>query len=214
MWLPAYSVRSRHRPRQGQRPPSDRSFNPSSGGPSFCSNAPAGADRTSDVGLPTGHRHYPCSPRHGPAPRIGKLVYVKDLVRLLRRIAVTVVGTVILAVGVVLLVAPGPGLLVIALALAVFAVEYEWARRRLAAVVARAPAPGPQAVRWPAGAARAHRRRDRPRHPLPAGRSRSRAGQPPATSPGSAATAAGPPTGRSCRSSQRPSAATASTSAP
>ena len=66
------------------------------------------------------------------------LADVKDLVRLLRRIAVTVVGTVILAVGVVLLVAPGPGLLVIALALAVFAIEYRWARRRLAAVQARA----------------------------------------------------------------------------
>ena len=51
---------------------------------------------------------------------------MKDPVRLLRRIAVTVVGTVILAVGVVLLVAPGPGLVVIALALAVFAIEYQW----------------------------------------------------------------------------------------
>ena len=57
---------------------------------------------------------------------------------MLRRIAVTVVGTVILAVGVVLLVAPGPGLVVIALALVVFATEYEWARRHLAAVRAQA----------------------------------------------------------------------------
>jgi uncharacterized protein (TIGR02611 family) len=57
---------------------------------------------------------------------------MSDLVRLLRRIGVTVVGTVILAVGVVLLPAPGPGLLVILLALSVFALEYEWARRRLA----------------------------------------------------------------------------------
>jgi uncharacterized protein (TIGR02611 family) len=65
-------------------------------------------------------------------------VEVKDLVRLLRRIAVTVAGTVILVVGVVLLVAPGPGLVVIALALAVFAIEYGWARRHLAAVQARA----------------------------------------------------------------------------
>ena len=63
---------------------------------------------------------------------------MKGPVRLLRRIAVTVVGTVILAVGVVLLVAPGPGLLVIVLALIVFGVEYEWARRRVAAVRARA----------------------------------------------------------------------------
>lgn len=58
---------------------------------------------------------------------------MKDLTRLLRRIAVSALGTVLLAVGVVLLVAPGPGLLVIVLALAVFAIEYEWARRRLAA---------------------------------------------------------------------------------
>jgi hypothetical protein len=63
---------------------------------------------------------------------------VKDLVRLLRRIAVTVAGIVIFAVGAVLLVAPGPGLLVIALALSVFAVEYRWARRYLVAVQARA----------------------------------------------------------------------------
>ncbi len=63
---------------------------------------------------------------------------MKDLVRLLRRIAITIVGTVILAVGVVLLVAPGPGLLVIVLALIVFGVEYEWARRRVGAVRARA----------------------------------------------------------------------------
>ncbi len=54
-----------------------------------------------------------------------------DLARLLRRIAVTVVGTILLTVGVVLLVAPGPGIVVIVLALAVFAIEYEWARRRL-----------------------------------------------------------------------------------
>jgi uncharacterized protein (TIGR02611 family) len=66
------------------------------------------------------------------------LANVKDLVRLLRRIAVTVVGTVILAVGVVLLVTPGPGLVVIALALAVFAIEYRWARRHLATVQERA----------------------------------------------------------------------------
>jgi len=66
------------------------------------------------------------------------LAVVNDLVRLLRRIAITIAGTVILAVGVVLLVAPGPGLVVIALGLAVFAIEYEWARRHLAAVQARA----------------------------------------------------------------------------
>ncbi len=63
---------------------------------------------------------------------------MKDLARLLRRIAVTIVGVIILAVGVVLLVAPGPGLLVIVVALAVLGAEYEWARRHLAAVRDRA----------------------------------------------------------------------------
>jgi divalent metal cation (Fe/Co/Zn/Cd) transporter len=63
---------------------------------------------------------------------------MKDLTRLLRRIALTVAGTVILGVGVVLLVAPGPGLLVILLAMMVFAIEYEWARRQLNAVRERA----------------------------------------------------------------------------
>jgi putative transmembrane protein PGPGW/Rad52/22 family double-strand break repair protein len=45
------------------------------------------------------------------------LAGVKDLARLLRRIAITAVGTVILAVGMILLMAPGHGLAVIALAL-------------------------------------------------------------------------------------------------
>ena len=71
---------------------------------------------------------------------------MKNLARLLRRIAVTVAGTAILAVGVVLLVAPGPGLVVIALALVVFATEYEWARRHLAAVRERAVLTGRQAA--------------------------------------------------------------------
>lgn len=80
----------------------------------------------------------PRAPRASPSPVRWHAGRVKDLARLLRRIAVTVAGAVILAAGVVLLVAPGPGMLVIVLALAVFAVEYEWARRRLATVRERA----------------------------------------------------------------------------
>lgn len=49
---------------------------------------------------------------------------------MLRRITVTVVGFVVLLVGVVMIVAPGPGFLVIALGLLILGVEYEWARRR------------------------------------------------------------------------------------
>jgi tellurite resistance protein TerC len=48
-----------------------------------------------------------------------------------RRIVVVVVGTTLVAVGVVLLFTPGPAVVVLGLALAVFAVEFAWARRWL-----------------------------------------------------------------------------------
>ncbi|MGF7236696.1 MAG: PGPGW domain-containing protein [Frankia sp.] len=51
-------------------------------------------------------------------------------VRLARRIVVTVAGVAVLALGGVLLVAPGPGFLVIALGFFILSVEYEWARRQ------------------------------------------------------------------------------------
>ncbi len=63
---------------------------------------------------------------------------MKDVIRVLRRVAVTVIGVVLLVIGVVLLVAPGPGMLVILLAFVLLAIEYEWARRRLAAIRVRA----------------------------------------------------------------------------
>jgi uncharacterized protein (TIGR02611 family) len=48
-----------------------------------------------------------------------------------RRIAVTVVGFGLLAVGLVLLVIPGPGVILIGAGLAVLASEYVWAQRAL-----------------------------------------------------------------------------------
>jgi uncharacterized protein (TIGR02611 family) len=51
-------------------------------------------------------------------------------VRLARRVIVTVVGVAVLALGVVLLAAPGPGFLVVALGFFILSLEYEWARRR------------------------------------------------------------------------------------
>lgn len=48
---------------------------------------------------------------------------------LLKRVGVTVVGLVLLAVGAALMVLPGPGILVIFAGLAVLAVEYAWARK-------------------------------------------------------------------------------------
>ena len=61
-------------------------------------------------------------------------VLLRTGVRLVRRIVITIVGVAILALGAVLLVAPGPGFLVIALGLFTLGLEYEWARRRLETV--------------------------------------------------------------------------------
>lgn len=49
----------------------------------------------------------------------------------MRKVAVTALGGLIVAVGAALVVLPGPGALVIVLGLAVLAKEYPWARRRL-----------------------------------------------------------------------------------
>ncbi|SDQ85753.1 PGPGW domain-containing protein [Quadrisphaera sp. DSM 44207] len=55
-----------------------------------------------------------------------------------KRIAVTVVGAVLLLIGVALMVLPGPGILLIVAGLAVLASEYAWARRLLRRARARA----------------------------------------------------------------------------
>lgn len=48
--------------------------------------------------------------------------------RLARRIAIGVVGTTILLIGVVMLVTPGPALVVIPVGLAILGIEFAWAR--------------------------------------------------------------------------------------
>jgi len=48
-----------------------------------------------------------------------------------KRIAVSVIGIVLLLVGLVMMVLPGPGILVIIAGLAVLATEYVWAQRAL-----------------------------------------------------------------------------------
>lgn len=51
--------------------------------------------------------------------------------RVARRIAVGVVGTVVLVVGIVMIVTPGPAILVIPAGLAILGTEFGWARRRV-----------------------------------------------------------------------------------
>jgi uncharacterized protein (TIGR02611 family) len=48
-----------------------------------------------------------------------------------KRIAVTVVGFVVLLAGVVMMVTPGPGIVVILIGLAILATEWAWAERAL-----------------------------------------------------------------------------------
>lgn len=48
-----------------------------------------------------------------------------------RRIVITIVGTSVLLLGVIMLVAPGPAFIVIPVGLAILAVEFVWARRWL-----------------------------------------------------------------------------------
>ena len=51
--------------------------------------------------------------------------------RTARRIAIAVLGSTLVLIGVALLVLPGPGLLVIPIGLAVLALEFAWARNWL-----------------------------------------------------------------------------------
>lgn len=57
-----------------------------------------------------------------------------------RRVVVTVIGSVVLLAGIVMLVTPGPGLVGIAAGLAILGTEYDWAQRALLQVRRRSRA--------------------------------------------------------------------------
>ncbi len=57
----------------------------------------------------------------------------------IKRISVAVVGSTVLAVGIVLIVLPGPAFLVIPAGLAILAIEFAWARRWLRSARALLP---------------------------------------------------------------------------
>jgi len=58
-------------------------------------------------------------------------VAASSLLRQARRLAVLVIGSTVLLIGVALLVLPGPAFVVIPLGLAILATEYRWARNLL-----------------------------------------------------------------------------------
>ena len=76
-----------------------------------------------------------------------------------RRIAILAVGSTIVALGVVMLVAPGPGFIVIPIGLAILSIEFAWARIWL-----RRVREGISHVNSRNHAARAERHRDRINH--------------------------------------------------
>lgn len=45
-----------------------------------------------------------------------------------RRIAVAIIGSTVLAIGIVMIIAPGPALIVIPIGLAILGIEFAWAR--------------------------------------------------------------------------------------
>jgi hypothetical protein len=69
--------------------------------------------------------------------RVGRWVWfpfgvvLRFIARSGKRIAVTVVGFVLLLAGIVMIVTPGPGILLIIAGLAILATEYVWAERLL-----------------------------------------------------------------------------------
>jgi uncharacterized protein (TIGR02611 family) len=78
--------------------------------------------------------------RRACATRVGRVLW---------RISISVVGAVVIVVGVILLPLPGPGWVVIFAGLGILATEYEWARRLLRAVRTRATQLAAKARRRP-----------------------------------------------------------------
>ena len=60
--------------------------------------------------------------------------------RVARRIAVTVVGFTVLAIGIAMMVLPGPAFIVIPIGLGILGLEFAWARRWLKTVKEKAEA--------------------------------------------------------------------------
>lgn len=72
----------------------------------------------------------PSASNEGPRPD-GKAGLGNGAWRMARRVGVTIVGSVVLGVGLILLVTPGPAFVVIPIGLGILSLEFEWARRWL-----------------------------------------------------------------------------------
>jgi uncharacterized protein (TIGR02611 family) len=86
--------------------------------------------------------------------------YATAIGRILWRVAITVVGVLVIIAGIILLPLPGPGWVVIFAGLGLLATEYDWARRLLRAVRAKAAELAAKAGRNPCSRRRARRSTD------------------------------------------------------
>jgi uncharacterized protein (TIGR02611 family) len=66
------------------------------------------------------------------AARVSLRVFMLWVLRSMRRIVVTVVGALLIVLGLIMIVTPGPGWLTVIAGLGVLSTEYTWARRALA----------------------------------------------------------------------------------
>ena len=80
---------------------------------------------------------------------IRERAYSTTVGRVLWRIAITIIGIVVIIAGIILLPLPGPGWVVIFAGLGILATEYEWARRLLRATKAKAAQLAAKARRTP-----------------------------------------------------------------
>jgi uncharacterized protein (TIGR02611 family) len=75
--------------------------------------------------------------------------YATTIGRVLWRVAITIVGVVVIIAGIILLPLPGPGWVVIFAGLGLLATEYEWARRLLRSARTKAAQLAAKARRTP-----------------------------------------------------------------
>ena len=80
---------------------------------------------------------------------VRRRAYASPVGRILWRIAITIIGVVVILAGIILLPLPGPGWVVIFAGLGLLATEYDWARRLLRAARAKAAALAAKARRTP-----------------------------------------------------------------
>lgn len=75
--------------------------------------------------------------------------YATAVGRILWRIAITIIGVVVIIAGIILLPLPGPGWVVIFAGLGILSTEYDWAKRLLRAARAKAAQLAAKARRTP-----------------------------------------------------------------